>query len=449
MSENASTSRDSFKTSIGFVLATAGSAVGLGNLWRFPYMTGTGGGGAFVLVYLVVMLVVGVSLLLVEFSVGRNGKANAVDSYKKIHPAMQWIGYLGFFSAFIFLSYFSVVGGWTIHYAVKSLTGLLSLGADQMGAAFGGFIGNPVLPLIYHLLFMGATVFIIANGISGGIEKYTKILMPALFVMILILLVRSVTLPGAMEGVAWYLKPDFSKINGGTWVAALGQVFFSLSVGMSGMVTYASYLKKKENLIKTAIQVSLTDTLVAILAGFMIFPAVFAFGMEPSQGVGLLFISLPAVFAQMPLGPVFSFIFYVLVFVAALTSAISILEMPVAYIIEKKKVARPKAALIVGGISFVLGIAVSFSFGIWGSFQIFGMNIFGLFDYFGSNISLPLGALGASIAVGWFWKKQGAVAEVSNNGELGLTVANLWFALVKWVVPVFIFIIFLKSVGLF
>ena len=267
--------------------------------------------------------------------------------------------------------------------------------------------------------------------------------------MILILLVRSVTLPGAMEGVAWYLKPDFSKINGGTWVAALGQVFFSLSVGMSGMVTYASYLKKKENLIKTAIQVSLTDTLVAILAGFMIFPAVFAFGMEPSQGVGLLFISLPAVFAQMPLGPVFSFIFYVLVFVAALTSAISILEMPVAYIIEKKKVARPKAALIVGGISFVLGIAVSFSFGIWGSFQIFGMNIFGLFDYFGSNISLPLGALGASIAVGWFWKKQGAVAEVSNNGELGLTVANLWFALVKWVVPVFIFIIFLKSVGLF
>ena len=180
MSENASTSRDSFKTSIGFVLATAGSAVGLGNLWRFPYMTGTGGGGAFVLVYLVIMLVVGVSLLLVEFTVGRNGKANAVDSYKKIHPAMQWIGYLGFFSAFIFLSYFSVVGGWTIHYAVKSLTGLLSLGADQMGAAFGGFIGNPVLPLIYHLLFMGATVFIIANGISGGIEKYTKILMPAL-----------------------------------------------------------------------------------------------------------------------------------------------------------------------------------------------------------------------------------------------------------------------------
>lgn len=245
MSENASTSRDSFKTSIGFVLATAGSAVGLGNLWRFPYMTGTGGGGAFVLVYLVVMLVVGVSLLLVEFSVGRNGKANAVDSYKKNSSGNAVDRISWFFSAFIFLSYFSVVGGWTIHYAVKSLTGLLSLGADQMGAAFGGFIGNPVLPLIYHLLFMGATVFIIANGISGGIEKYTKILMPALFVMILILLVRSVTLPGAMEGVAWYLKPDFSKINGGTWVAALGQVFFSLSVGMSGMVTYASYLKKK------------------------------------------------------------------------------------------------------------------------------------------------------------------------------------------------------------
>ncbi len=448
MSDNVSTYRDSFKSSIGFVLATAGSAVGLGNLWRFPYMTGTGGGGAFVLVYLVVMLVVGVSLLLVEFSVGRNGKANAVDSYKKIHPAMQWIGYLGFFSAFIFLSYFSVVGGWTIHYAIKSLTGLLSLAPDQMGGAFGGFIGNPVLPLIYHLFFMGATVFIIANGISGGIEKYSKILMPALFVMILIILVRSVTLPGAFEGVVWYLKPDFTKINGSTWVAALGQVFFSLSVGMSGMVTYASYLKKNENLIKTAVQVSLTDTLVAILAGFMIFPAVFAFGMEPGEGVGLLFISLPAVFAQMPMGTIFSFIFYVLVFVAALTSAISILEMPVAYIIEKKNVGRPKAAFIVGSISFVLGIAVSFSFGIWGSFQVFGMNIFSLFDYLGSNISLPLGTLGASIAVGWLWKKQGAVSEITNNGELGVSIANLWFFLVKWIVPVFIFIIFLKSVGI-
>jgi NSS family neurotransmitter:Na+ symporter len=362
---------------------------------------------------------------------------------------MQWVGYLGFISAFIFLSYFSVIGGWTIHYAIKSVTGLLALSPDQMGGAFGGFISHPFRPLVYHVIFMGATVYIIAKGVSGGIEKWSKILMPALFVMMVILLIRSVTLPGAAAGIAWYLKPDFSKINGGTWVAALGQVFFSLSVGMSGMVTYASYLNKKENLPRVALQVSLTDTLIAILAGFMIFPAVFAFGMEPGAGPGLLFITLPAVFSQMPLGSVFSFIFFVLVFVAALTSSISILEMPVTYIIEKKGMARPKAALLVGGISFVLGIAVSFSFGIWGGFKIFGMDIFTLFDYFGSNISLPLGALGASIAVGWFWKKKGATGEITNNGELSNNgIANGWFFLVKWIIPVFIFVIFLSSVGI-
>jgi neurotransmitter:Na+ symporter, NSS family len=450
MSDNSSNTpdRDSFKSNLGFVLATAGSAVGLGNLWRFPFMAGSSGGGAFVLVYLVIMVVVGVSLLLVEFSVGRHGKQNAVDSYKKISPAMQWIGYLGFFSAFIFLSYFSVVGGWTIHYALHSVTGLLAMTPDQMGGAFGGFIGHPFLPLIYHVLFMGATVYIIARGVSGGIEKWSKILMPALFIMMLILLVRAITLPGAMAGVAWYLKPDFSKINAGTWVAALGQVFFSLSVGMSGMVTYASYLKKKENLPRTALQVSLTDTFIAIIAGFMIFPAVFAFGMEPGAGPGLLFITLPAVFSQMPIGAFFSFIFFVLVFIAALTSSISILEMPVTFIIEKTKLTRPKAALLVGGISFVMGIAVSLSFGIWGGFKILGMDIFTLFDYFGSNISLPLGALGASIAVGWFWKKQGAVSEISNNGELANEkLGNSWFFLVKWIIPVIIFVIFLSSIG--
>jgi len=441
--------RGSFKTSLGFVLAAAGSAVGLGNFWRFPYMAGTGGGGAFVLVYLLIVIFIGVSLLLVEFSVGRHGKANAIESYKKIAPPMQWIGYLGFFSAFIFLSYFSVVGGWTIHYTLRSVTGLLSLSQDKFGAAFGNFISNPWLPLLYHFLFMAATVYIIARGISEGIEKYNKILMPGLFIMCLILVLRSVTLPGAGQGVVWYLKPDFSKITWGTLVAALGQVFFSLSVGMSGMVTYASYLDKKENLGKTALQVAIADTVVAFIAGLVIFPAVFAFGMEPGAGPGLLFITLPAVFSKMPLGALFSFIFFFLVFIAALTSSISILEMPVAYLVEKKKMQRPKAALLVGGISYVLGIAVSLSFGIWGNFKIFGKDIFSLFDYFGSNISLPLGGLGAAITVGWFWKKKGATDEITNNGTvLSPQIANGWFFLVKWIIPVVIFIIFLSSIGI-
>lgn len=262
-------------------------------------------------------------------------------------------------------------------------------------------------------------------------------------------MLRSVTLPGAGQGVVWYLKPDFSKITWGTLVAALGQVFFSLSVGMSGMVTYASYLNKNENLGKTALQVAIADTAVAFIAGFMIFPAVFAFGMEPGAGPGLLFITLPAVFSKMPLGALFCFIFFFLVFIAALTSSISILEMPVAYLVEKKNMPRPKAAILVGGISYVLGIAVSFSFGIWGNFKIFGKDIFSLFDYFGSNISLPLGALGAAITVGWFWKKKGATDEITNNGTvLSPQIANGWFFLVKWVIPVVIFIIFLSSIGI-
>jgi len=443
-------SRGIFTSSFGFVLAAAGSAVGLGNVWRFPYMTGTNGGGAFILLYLLITVIIGVSLLLVEFSVGRHGKANAVDSYKTISPGLGWIGWLGFISAFIFLSYFSVVGGWTIYYTIKSLTGLYKLSADNMGGAFGGFIGNPGLPLVYHLLFMAFTVYIIARGVEKGIEKWTKVLMPILFIMIIILVIWGLTLKGAMAGVAWYLKPDFSKITLGTIVAAVGQVFFSLSVGMAGMVTYASYLNRKNNLTKTAIQVSLTNASVSLLAGFMIFPAIFAFNMKPNQGVGLMFITMPALFSHISVGWLLSFIFFALVFIAALTSAISILEMPVAILIEKKKMSRPRAALLVGGISFILGIAVSFSFGIWGDFTVFGKNIFGLFDYFGSNISLPLGGLGASIAVGWYWKKQGAIGELTNNGELMQVqgIANIWFFTVRYIIPIFIFLIFLTSLGL-
>jgi NSS family neurotransmitter:Na+ symporter len=440
--------RDQFKSQLGFVFAAAGSAVGLGNIWRFPYMTGTNGGGVFVLLYLVCILLIGASLLLVEFTIGRHGKSNAIDSYGKIRKGAKWIGFLGFFSAFIFLSYYSVVSGWTVFYSIQSFFGLNGLAPDQMGNFFGAFISDPIKPLIYHAIFMALTVFIIIKGISQGIEKYTKIMMPMLFVLLIILVFRSLTLPGAWEGIKWYLTPDLSEVTAGVWIAALGQVFFSLSVGMSGMVTYASYLNKSENLPKTAIIVSLMDSAVALLAGLIIFPAVFSFGMEPGAGPGLVFITLPAVFAQMPLGSLFSFMFFVLLAIACLTSSISILEMPVSYLIEKRSMTRKTASLVVGAIAYVMGIAVSFSFGIWGDVTFFGKGIFDLFDYFGSNISLPLGGLAAAILVGWFWGEKDAVAEVSNGGQIQSGIIKVWFPLVKYVVPVVIVLIFLSNLGI-
>jgi NSS family neurotransmitter:Na+ symporter len=441
--------RDGFKSNLGFIFATAGSAVGLGNIWRFPYMTGTNGGAAFVFVYLICMFFVGVTLLLAEFTIGRHGQANAIDSYGKIAKNAKFIGYWGFFSAFIFLSYYSVVSGWTIYYFIQSFGGLVNVPADQMWGFFGSFIGDPVVPLVYHAIFMAMTIFIVMKGVAGGIEKYSKILMPSLFVMLLILVVRSLTLPGAMEGLVWYLKPDFSLITGKTWLAALGQVFFSLSVGMSGMVTYASYLGKDTKLPQTAITVAFADTAVALIAGLVIFPAMFAFGIEPGQGVGLVFVTLPTVFGSMPLGFLWSAVFFLLLLVANITSAISILEMPVAFLIEKTKMTRLKAALIVGAVSYVMGVAVSFSFGIWGDFTIFGKGIFDLFDWTGSNILLPLGGLMVAILIGWVWKKDAAIGEVSSYGENKFWFNNMWFFLIKYVVPVVLVVIFLMGIGIF
>lgn len=440
--------RDQFRSRLGFIFAAAGSAIGLGNIWRFPYMTGASGGGAFVLMYLAIVLIVGVSLLIVEFSIGRHGKANAVDSYAKISKAFSWVGYLGVFTSFLLISYYSVVGGWTIYYTFKSATGsLASVPADQMGNFFGGFISQPVLPLFYHFLFIALTAWIVAKGISGGIEKYTKALMPLLFVMLLILLVRAITLPGAMKGVAWYLKPDFSKLTGSTVVAACGQVFFSLSLGLSGMVTYASYLSKDENLLSNSFIVAMADTLVAIMAGFVIFPTIFAFGGEPSGGPGLVFISLPQIFTKMPLGSVFASIFFLLLVIAALTSSISIMEVCITFFTEKVKWSRLKASLFYGTVCFLLGIPVSLSFGRWGDVKFLGKGIFDLFDYFCSNLSLPLSGLACAILVGWFWGKDKALAEVTNNGTIQSSVANLWFFTVKYIIPIVLGIIFLQAIG--
>lgn len=439
--------RDQFRSTFGFIMAAAGSAVGLGNIWRFPYITGVSGGGAFVLIFLFCALTVGASLLLAEFTIGRYGSVNAIDSYSKIKKNAKYIGFLGFFSAFIFLSYYSVVSGWTVFYSIQSFFGLNGISPDQTGNFFAAFISDPVKPLIYHGIFMALTILIVIKGISKGIEASTRIMMPMLFGMLIILVLRSITLPGASEAIKWYLSPDFSKITGGTWIAALGQVFFSMSVGMSGMVTYASYLGKKENLPKTAIVVSLMDTVVALLAGFVIFPAVFSFGIEPGAGPGLVFVTLPTVFSQMPFGSLFSFIFFVLLSVACLTSSISILEMPVSYLIEKFKMTRIKAAFIVGAIAYALGVTVSLGFGLWGDVKLLGKGIFDLFDYFGSNISLPVGGFATAILIGWFWNKKEALNEASNEGLVAKKLLPIWFFIIKYIAPIVILLIFLNNIG--
>jgi len=442
--------RDRFTSRIGFILASAGSAIGLGNIWRFPYQTGTNGGGAFVLMYLAIVFLVGVSLLLVEFSIGRHGGANAVDSYRKISRNFAWVGYLGVFTSFVILSYYSVVGGWTLYYTFQSaMGGLVSVPPDQMGNFFRAFISSPSTPIFYHVLFMFLTFAIVVRGISGGIEKYNKILMPALFVILVVLVIRALTLPGAMKGVAWYLTPDFSKLTGGVLVSAMGQVFFSLSLGLSVMVTYASYLSRGENLIRSAVTVAVADTGVAFLAGLVVFPVLFAFGGEPAGGPGLVFVSLPAIFSRMPFGSLFATVFFLLVAVAAITSSISMMEVAVTYFVERRKISRVKISVVYCAVCFLLGIPASYSFGIWKGLHFFGMGIFDLFDYFVSNVSLPLCGLACTVLVGWFWNRKGVLDEVTNDGALKFRFLKVWYGLVRYVIPFVVAVIFLNAIGVF
>lgn len=439
------TQREQWGSKLGFVLACAGSAVGLGNIWRFPYITGQYGGGAFVLVYVALVFVIGFSVMLAEMAIGRHAQLNAVGSFRKIKGgAWPIVGWMGVIAGFIILSYYGVIGGWTMAYIVKSFTGLMGAAAGGgAGDIFVGLITNPAQVIAWQALFMAITIYIVYKGIGGGIEKYCKILMPALFLLLLVLIVRSVTLPGAGAGINFYLKPDFSKLTGGALGAALGQAFFSLSLGMGCMITYGSYLGKKELLPGAAIQVCVLDTLVAFLAGLVIFPAVFAFALEPGAGPGLTFITLPNVFGQMPGGAVWSGLFFLLLFVAALTSAISLLEVVSAYVIDEIKWSRPKASLIMGICIFLLGIPSAM--GIAGIIPKFwGRDFLDSFDFIASNVLLPLGGLFIALFVGWFWT-EGARQEVENKGAAPFSLYVPWLWVCRVVAPLAIAYIFITG----
>jgi NSS family neurotransmitter:Na+ symporter len=436
--------RAQWGSNFGFIMAAAGSAVGLGNLWKFPYLAGKNGGGVFVLVYLLIVLFIGFTIMLGEMAIGRSTQLSSYNAYKKISKNWAFVGGLGVIVGFIILSFYSVVGGWVLNYLVKTVAG--GIPADT-SAYFGSFISDPVAPIFWHMVFMAATAFIVFRGIGGGIEKACKFMMPALFVLLVVISIRAITLPGAGAGIAFYLTPDLSKLTAGTVVAALGQVFFSLSLGMGCIITYGSYLNKEENLEKNSIIVPFLDTLVALLAGFAILPAVFAFGLEPGAGPGLMFITLPQVFNQMPLGAVFGVLFFILVLFAALTSSISLLEVTVAYMQDQHKWGRTKAVMVLSVFMFLIGVPASLSMGIWSGILIFGKSIFD-FLIFMSDLILPIGGLLMCIFIGYVWGMDKAVAEITNGGKFPFKLRVLWTIMIKYIAPLAVIVVFLNALGI-
>ncbi len=452
MAINLNSPRDSFSSRIGVIAAAAGSAIGLGNIWRFPYVAGENGGGAFLLLYIGFIILIGVPVMLSEFVIGRSTQRNAVGAFTRLAPKTLWpvTGFLGISAAFFILAFYTTVSGWTLEYLYLAISdGFKAQSADSLSKSFDTFRTSGLRPLIWQNIFMFLTAFIVYRGIKNGIEKYTKILMPLLLFIIIILGIRSVTLPGAGEGLLFLFKPDFSKITGRVILEALGQSFFSLSIGMGTLITYGSYISKNERLGNTALSVSAADTLIAILAGVAIFPAVFAFGIAPEAGAGLVFITLPLIFDQMAGGYFFSLIFFLLLSIAALTSTISVLEVVTAYLSEELKLGRKKATVIAASSIAVLGVACTMSQGPWSSFSIGDKNLFDLLEMISANFMLPLGGLLIVIFVGWYLKKEDVFAEISNNGKLKAGFRFTYLFIVRFLAPIAIAFVFLHGLGLF
>ncbi|MFS0602300.1 sodium-dependent transporter [Peribacillus frigoritolerans] len=443
--------QDQWTSKLGFILAAAGSAIGLGAIWKLPYMTGENGGGVFFLLFIIFTLLIGAPILIAEFTIGRNAQKDAISAYKHIAPGKPWalIGYGGVVASIILLSFFSVVGGWIISYLARSFTGSLSnLTQEEYGNFFNTIISNPYETVIAQLLFMVFTIWVVQGGVSKGIEKANKYMMPSLFILFIILLIRSLTLDGAMEGVKFFLKPDFSALTGETILLALGQSFFALSVGVSVMVTYASYLSKKEDITKSAFSVVGLNIFISLLAGLVIFPAVFALGFSPSSGPGLVFVVLPAVFNEMALGGIFMFIFFILLLFATLTTAFSILEIVVAAMIKGDSAKRKKASWIAGITVFLIGIPSALSFGVLSDVKIFNLSIFDFADYLTSNIALPVGALFISLFIGYQMKRIEVQKEFETGADPGRSLFKLWYFLIRYIVPIMIILVFLKSTDL-
>ena len=445
--------RESFGSRFGALVAMAGSAVGLGNLWRFPYLVGENGGAAFIIVYIVLSFIICLPIFVSEFVIGRRSQKNAYAAFRDLSggSAWRWVGLFTIIVPLIVLSYYSVIGGWSIEYLFKSLTFSFTGNESQgaMSTMFGDFVSSPWAPLMCHTAFLLATTLVVVIGIKDGIEKFSKVMMPLLFFMVLAIAIYSLTLPGAAKGIDYLFNPDFSKINAKACAAALGQAFFSLSLGFGTIMTYASYVDKKENIMFQSTATAVSDLMFALIAGMAIMPAVFAFGLNPQSGPGLVFETLPFVFSQMPAGGIIAIVFFVALLVAALTSSISMLEVAVAYLVEEKKFTRAWACVVLFILCWIVGAVCSLSFGPLSDVKIFGDGIFDFFDNLSSNILMTLGSLFTVLFVGWRLKKTDIYDEFTNGGSLSFNVrvfGFLWF-LIRYVAPVAIICIFVS--GLF
>jgi len=430
--------RDGFSSKFGVIAAAAGSAVGLGNIWRFPYVTGENGGGAFLLMYLIFIIAIGIPVILSEFVIGRRSQANALGSFKILSPGTPWwlIGLMGIVAAFVILSFYSTVAGWTLEYVYQAFAGgFHNKTTEILSNDFAEFTSDSYRPLIWQMIFMALTALVVLAGVQKGIEKYTKILMPLLIILILAVCIRSVSLPGASEGLRFLFYPDFSKITGQSVLLALGQAAFSLSIGMGALITYGSYIRKDTPLLSTSVQIASADTIIAVLSGVMIFPALFALGESPAGGPGLVFVTLPKLFEAMPGGAIFAVVFFILLSVAALTSTISVLEVVVAYMKEELNMSRKKATLI-GTVSIsVLGVLCTLSFGPLKDFKIFDKTVFDIMNYMSANVFLTFGALFIVIYTGWKLGKSAFVDELLQSGKVNPVIINIIIFIIKFIAP--------------
>lgn len=452
MIQGNNTPRDSFSSKFGVIAAAAGSAIGLGNIWRFPYVLGENGGGAFLLIYLIFIAAIGIPVMMSEFTIGRSAQLNPVGAFKKIAPGKKWhlIGSLGVVTAFIILAFYTVVAGWTLEYLVQSVkwlvmpvkSGVAGLEGEASRLFFqehyANFTEGIWRPVIWFLLMLFFTGYIVASGVKKGIEKYAKILMPVLLVLLIILVFRSVSLEGAREGLVFLFKPDFSQIKDApveVILEALGQAFFSLSIGMGTLITYGSYIQKKESLANTAVSVAIADTAIAIIAGLAIFPAVFAFGINPGEGPELVYITLPVIFQNMPGGLIWALMFFLLLCFAAITSTISVLEVIVAYLSEQLKMTRKRAVILATIAVAILGMICTVS-----------SDVFAVFNA-SPDILLPFGGFFIVVFIGWFFSRDALKKELSSDGTKKIGYYPLFLFLVKFVAP--LAIVFLFAIGVY
>ena len=445
-------SRDSFGSRFGALVAMAGSAVGLGNLWRFPYLVGENGGAAFIIIYILLSFLICLPIFISEFVIGRRSQKNAYAAFRDLSggSAWRWVGLFTIIVPLVVLSYYSVIGGWSVEYLLKSVTfAFESASQSAMSTMFSDFVSSTWGPLLVHTGFLLVTTLIVVVGIKDGIEKFSKVMMPLLFFIVLAIAIYSMTLPGAKAGLDYLFNPDFSKITGKACAAALGQAFFSLSLGFGTIMTYASYVDKKENILFQSTATAVSDLMFALIAGMAIMPAVFAFGLNPQSGPGLVFETLPFVFGQMPAGGFVAILFFLALLVAALTSSISMLEVAVAYLVEEKGFSRVWACVVLFVVCWVVGAVCSLSFGPLSDVKIDGGNIFDFFDNLSSNILMTLGSLLTVLFVGWRLKKTDVYDEFTNGGTLSRNAklfGVLWF-LIRYICPLAIISIFVS--GLF